>query len=129
MLVAQWGNTGAIKSLLQRHPHINIRDSLGATPLHHAIYEHHLEAARLLLQSRANPNVGDNYGYTPLMNVATIADVHIADEDVIGLANVLLEHRANINQRNKYHKTALTIAREQHNARLIPFLLQHGATE
>ncbi len=122
MLAAKRGDPKIIAALLLRHPHINIRDTSGATPLHHAIYGHQLAATRLLLQARANPNVWDNYGYTPLMNLATSPD-----GDVVDIAALLLQYHADINQRNKYHKTALTIAREQNNTRLIPFLIQHGA--
>ncbi len=129
MLTAKWGDADAMRHLLQRHPHINIRDSLGATPLHYTIYDYKFEAARLLLQSGANPNVWDNFGYTPLMNIAMFAHNVVPEKDVIAIENLLLLRHANVNQRNKYHKTALTIAREQHNDALIPLLLQHGATE
>ena len=129
MFVAKWGDADAMRQLLLRHPHINIRDSLGATPLHYAIYDYKFEAARLLLQSGANPNVWDNFGYTPLMNIAMSAQNVVPEKDVIAIENLLLLRHANVNQRNKYHKTALTIARERHNDALIPLLLQHGATE
>ena len=41
-------------------------DRFGATPLHSAVMNGHIEIARLLLQNGADVNAKDNDGYTPL---------------------------------------------------------------
>ncbi|XP_071533218.1 uncharacterized protein [Panulirus ornatus] len=49
---------------------LNSKNSLGHTPLHLAIFEHHLNLLRILLTSGADTNTEDQLGHTPLVSAA-----------------------------------------------------------
>jgi ankyrin repeat protein len=61
----------------------------------------------------------DGGGLTPL--------IYAAREDCIECARVLLEHRADVNQRSHYGWTPLLVATQNRHYRLAQYLLEHGA--
>lgn len=56
-----------VRAILDDHPElINMRDELGATPLHHAAFGGHRHVAQLLVQRGADINAPDSqFGATP----------------------------------------------------------------
>ncbi|MEX6224021.1 ankyrin repeat domain-containing protein [Providencia hangzhouensis] len=61
-LAAQNGQVMQSQILLKNGVTVNIRDSLGNTPLHDAVNSHALEVAELLLASGADWRVKNNQG-------------------------------------------------------------------
>ena len=61
MIMAKKGEVEATKLLLDNKAEVNIKDFIGLTALHQAIYKGHIEVARLLLKHGADPDKKDNY--------------------------------------------------------------------
>jgi ankyrin repeat protein len=61
------GALEVVKAVLHDHPEIiNLRDELGATPLHHAAFGGHCDVAQFLVQRGADINAIDSkFGATP----------------------------------------------------------------
>ena len=88
---------------------INATDSHGSSLLHLTTrYESSLgrEVAALLLERGADANLQDDRGRTPLHVAAEIADSR-GDEDLLWLAQLLIDGNANIHIRDKAGCTAL----------------------
>lgn len=120
-------------------------------PLHEAVRNGHLEAARLLLERGANPNLGNRYGNTPLHIACQYRRLHIidllheygVDPDIpnkSGYACIhllrdsrvlskLLDIEADPNARETHGgETALSFASSHNNIELITMLLDRGAS-
>lgn len=69
-----------VRQLIGEGWDINLIDDIGETPLHCAVGEKKIEAARILLDSGADPNLRDvvNNGYTPLDSVVNKCSVEMA---------------------------------------------------
>jgi ankyrin repeat protein len=71
-IAAQWGNTPLVKHIISiadialREALLNTGDQQGATPLHYAVDNHHIETAKELIVSKANVNISTNFWLTPL---------------------------------------------------------------
>lgn len=98
-------------------------DDYGLTVMHHAAFG---ESVPVLLKHGANPNVRTANGETPLHRTAADAGAEISDKV---LANLELMIKAGMDPlaARKDGSTALAIAHEQGNPKLIAFLEAHGA--
>ncbi|MDP0562333.1 MAG: ankyrin repeat domain-containing protein [Candidatus Endonucleobacter sp. (ex Gigantidas childressi)] len=63
------GHTACVKLLLAKKVMTNLKDNLGASPLHHAS-SGNVECLQMLIDDGANVNEKDNLGCTPLHNAA-----------------------------------------------------------
>jgi ankyrin repeat protein len=72
------GLTSSVERLLSiRNINVNVKSVHGATPLHYAASNGHIEIVRLLLQNGAEVNVRSINGYTPLHSAAFYGYVDI----------------------------------------------------
>ena len=107
---AYWGDTQAVRVLLDSGADHAAPDWFGRTPLHFARTE---EVARALLMSGANPSARDRYDSTPLHYARTA-----------GVASALIEFGADHSALDYYDRTPLHFARTEGIARV---LLKNGA--
>lgn len=76
---------------------IDVCDEFGRSLLALAIEDHSVSAVQYLLENGATPNIVDSDGWSPLYNAY--------DDSTI--TALLLEHGADVNQRNRFGRTAL----------------------
>lgn len=130
----------------------------GSTPLHSAAYSGHCEITKLLLENGALVNVLNKFGHTALHAALFYTDdrqradvlnsileygaigghhdkaldrmpTHIAVErGHVGVVNVLIEHGANLELKDKFGRTPLHVAVEWEHAAVVNILLQRAAS-
>jgi hypothetical protein len=93
-------------ALLKKGAEVNYQDENGISPLLAATYKNKIESVKYLLKNGANPNIKDAEGNTPLIAVAE-------DSAEAAMAFLLVENKADINEKNKRGFTALDYAREK----------------
>ncbi len=117
------------QTLLSEGADVHQKDARGWTPIHNAVYEDHLEMATLLLKYGADVNAktlcGPDYEgyrmdrYTPLI----VATPHGQLETI----QYLIEHGANVNDKEDLGNTALHYAASNGNLATAEYLIKHGA--
>ncbi len=120
MFAAVKGDALILQLLLDYHADVQIEATEGLTALFCASLNGRKEATKLLLNNKANPNASVK-GITPLM----IA-VERGEDDLV---TYLFEREADVNAQADDGRTALTIARERNNDKIIGQLLRYGANE
>ena len=129
--------------LIDHGADVNAPDKDGNTPLHHAATCNSPEAVRILLDHGAKVDAVDPGGNTPLLWVATFGCHRALDPDthsdftpnepdrVIQVMQILLDHGANINARNKNGWSVLKTASSQpdRERKIVSFLKSRGAVE
>jgi hypothetical protein len=153
---AENGFTSSVKRLLSiRNINVNVKDVSGATPLHEAARNGHIEISRLLLQNGAEVNVKSNDGnggQTPLHYAASQghvdilhllvengADLEAQDNNgwralhcaaIRGYLPIIQElisrYHVDINARDNDGTTALRRARMYGRTEIITFLQSNG---
>ncbi|OQE39856.1 hypothetical protein PENCOP_c006G07555 [Penicillium coprophilum] len=156
-LVAYGGLTPILSRYIISGDDLNARDSDGMTPLAYATQNGHLEAVKLLLQSRDTfPDVMNNHGGTPLLIAAFQGHTEIAQllmqyganphtkyddgcstlcgaaqSGSIQLMQLFLDKGVDINSRCSYDsiddQTALSHAFSNNSTEALQFLLSKGA--
>lgn len=107
------------KLLLSHGTNPNIPNLRGHTPLLIAVDKGHSGSIKLLLKRGANPNAQSySHKVTPLMIIATKPWPQVGPY----IAQLLLENGANASIRNSQGLTALDIAREHGNQKIIELL-------
>ncbi|GBP56700.1 Ankyrin repeat and SAM domain-containing protein 1A [Eumeta japonica] len=107
---------------LRRGAGVNVQDSNGYTPLHHACLRGHKEIARLLLAADASPCLVDSKGASPLHLAAWVGATDIV--------RMLLAHNtqpANVDLLTNDHETALLYAAQFGHVEVVALLLGYGA--
>lgn len=98
--------------------------------LEYAIYHSPLPFIRTLLEIGANPNPDDHAGFPPLIAALSCSRTQPgspARTDVLEILKVLLEFKADPNQRGINDYTALHMAVAERNQDAVQLLLQAGA--
>lgn len=98
--------------------------------LEYAIYHSPLPFIRTLLEIGANPNPEDHIGFPPLIAALSCSHPHpgpTARTDVPEIMKLLLEFKADPNQRGINDYTALHMAVGERNLAAVQLLLQSGA--
>src|SRR2546425_1561281 len=99
-------DVAGVRALLGAGVDANIRDALGATPLHDAVWNGYIEVARVLLEFRADVNARHTEaGSTPLHYAVIKNEREIAE--------LLLEHGADVRATYRSGETALHLAADR----------------
>jgi ankyrin repeat protein len=98
---------------------VNYRGYKGDAAIHIVTRQRQLDWVGFLLSKGANPNVGDANGDTPL-----IVASRIGFDDA---ARVLLRYKANVDAVNRRGETALIVAVQQRQPRMVELLMKSGA--
>ena len=117
-----------IAELLLKHgAEVDARSKAHLTPLHLASYVGKLEMVRLLLDHGADPeaNAEGRSGEKPLHQVSY--GKYRSEEDGVRVAQLLLEHGADVNTRRKDRQTPLHTASYSGSVEIVRLLLNHGA--
>lgn len=112
-------NINLVKVLLRRRYDINVRNSLGETPLFWALSIENTQAITLLLDRGADVNVKDRCGSTPLYIAAAKHDINVI--------RMLLERGADVNVVSLKKNTPLVNAVLHNDVSCVQFLLEMGA--
>jgi len=100
----------------------------GISPLGWTVYENQPEIAKLLLDAGCDVNSLDNEGSTPLQSCSSIRSDQLAEQDAIVLAELLIEHGANVMACDKHHNHApLAMAKIREKKKLAKILSANGA--
>ncbi|KAK6983588.1 ankyrin repeat domain-containing protein 50 [Biomphalaria glabrata] len=118
-LAAKTHNLAFSHLLLKHSADVDLKTYSGHTPLHNAIGNSHL--AELLLVYRANVNARDESGDTPLLLVSNYTC------GLEQIAKLLIDHGADLNIRNNAGMSALDLATEKFNTRLMCLLIDSKA--
>jgi len=117
-----WASSGgslrAAGLLISSGARIDIRDSMGLTPLHLARTK---DIAALLIDHGAEVDARSYYGRTPLHCATGSGNREVVE--------FLISRGADVNARNKKGETALKAARKFGKSELVSILLQNGAGE
>jgi len=98
---------------------VNYRGYKGDAGIHIVTRQRQLDWVGFLLSKGANPNVGDANGDTPLIIAS-----RIGFDDA---ARVLLRYKANVDAVNRRGETALIVAVQQRQPRMVELLMKSGA--
>lgn len=81
---------------------LNQADRNGYTPLHFAVQENNYSVVEALIQKKAVIDSIDKFGNTPLYKCVT-------ERASINIANALLEHGANVSQKNRFGYSPMVV--------------------
>jgi ankyrin repeat protein len=149
---AKFGDTEAIRTLLENNVDVNVKTKYGGSALPAAVYTGQEQAVRFLLESGADVNQTTSAGWTALMCAISSTrlsilelllsrqpDVNLKTEDglsalaiavrhnLVGVVKELLVRGADPMVTDAYGRTPLSIAKEKHNADIIRLLEDAGA--
>jgi ankyrin repeat protein len=117
IIAAYRGDEKMVREILAAGPDTDIRDALGATALHAAMYQSNLTVVKLLLDHGFDPNAQDTrHGHTPL-HIAVIANNTAA-------ARLLIQYQADRNIRNMDRHTPLEKARIEGKTEMVRVLVR-----
>ncbi|MBI3404881.1 MAG: ankyrin repeat domain-containing protein [Acidobacteria bacterium] len=124
LLMSSWSEPPNILRLLIRAgANVNAKNDDGdkGTPLHGAVWTHHLKNVEVLIEAGANVNARDKWGETPL---TTALNSKMDQGETVPL---LLKAGADVNAANQFGLTALMRATFAQPASVIELLIQRGA--
>ena len=114
------GDLEAVKSLIDNGADVNISDSMRRSPLHMAARSRSIPIIKSLMNSGADPNAA---------NFLNESAAHYAcyEENSVGLVQLLLDAKSDVNLRSKYGRTMLDIAAQFGHPELVRYLIKSGA--
>ncbi len=114
--------------LLERGADVNAPDEDNKTPLYLASYYGRVELVPVLLNAGANASAKDAQGQTPLhlLSQCPYRDPYYSQDDGVGVAQLLLEHGADVNAQDKYHATPSDLALYHGRTKIASLLLHCG---
>jgi len=112
-----------LELLLDYGADVNTADRFGWSLLHYTAYNDKANMTKMLLEKGANPNIVERTdGRTPLHYAAALPGQKT-------IAEILLAHGANMDTRDWYGKTPLSLAKEAGHTEIVELLKKHGAKE
>lgn len=114
------GDAAQAKTLIASGVDLNARMDGHATPLLTAVSISSPKMVEVLLAAGADTSLVYNKGYDLLMFAAMDGNLETA--------LLLIQHRVDLNRRSDAGRTALSIAMESKNARMVELLRSHGAS-
>jgi ankyrin repeat protein len=127
---AEEGNQEFVRSALDHGADINVKDSFGLTPLHHAAANGNEEMVGVLLEHSAAVDVEDNAGRRPLHYAAgasTTLTATSSEEPFLVIVGLLLDNGADINAQDSSGWTPLHYSTLKFKKDLIKLLIERGA--
>ena len=124
--VAQGHSDALARLLLERGADVNAPDDDNETPLHLASYFGTVEMVLVLLNAGADACVKDVQGQTPLHKVSQSPQDSLGDG--VGVAQLLLEHGADMNAQDNNNATPLDWASFTEKIEIASLLLYYGAS-
>ena len=115
IIAAYRGDVEMLKQILATNPDKDVRDALGATALHAAMYQSNIQVVKLLLENGFDPNARDtNNNYTPLHYAVTANN--------LDYARLLLQYGANKSAKGLDKLTPLDKARKEEKKEMASLL-------
>ena len=114
------------KLLLKAQANPNMLDDNVNTPLHHAAYDNHVWAIRLLKEANANANICNREGKTALWLVCDRTNEFNLDKS-LEIVDLLLQRRADPNIACKQGKPPLELCIDENRSKLVGRLIEAGA--
>lgn len=115
--------------LLERGADVNALDDDDQTPLHLATYFLRAKMVLVLLNAGANASAKNAQGQTPLHLMSKcLYEAHVAG-DVIDVAQLLLDHGADVNAQDKNHATPSDLASYHRRMKLASLLLHYRSSD
>ena len=114
------------KLLLEHGAELDMLDDDDRTPLHLASYFGKVEMALTLLNAGAYTNAMDAEGQTPLHLVVVSRFLDDSQGDRVGIAQLLLDHGADMNAKDHNRATSLDLASIHERTEIIALFLQYG---
>ncbi|WP_342226360.1 ankyrin repeat domain-containing protein [Rickettsia endosymbiont of Urophora cardui] len=127
-----------LENLIEHGANLNVVDSFGNTPLHHAAANNDVEMVELCINNNANIDARNHLGETPL-HIATNniryrggRTTRDIKTDVINsnidtktkkIISILVQHNANLSIQNNHDDTALHLAVKKHAIEVVELLL------
>ncbi|XP_046543311.1 uncharacterized protein LOC124253552 isoform X1 [Haliotis rubra] len=108
-----------VQLLIEGNAEINLKNNIGATPMHEAAKAGNSETVKYLLEAGAYPHSEDNNKASPLMSAC-----HSGSFDIV---EVLLNKKADLNKQDVHGYTALHLASNSGYKDIVRILLQRGA--
>lgn len=118
-------DTQRVKDILNTGVTANLIGEGGFTPLMIATYNGQYDAVMALLAKGANPNWGENAWGNALHY--TVYNPDNPSHDYDGIAELLIKHGANLNEKNALGQTPLFICVAQNKPQTLSVLLRHKA--
>jgi ankyrin repeat protein len=120
---AMGGFAEFMKTLVDAGADVAAADSAGDVPLHYAARRGQVDATKLLLSRGALSDVRNRGELTPLLAVASAPGGHRGiDENLISVAELLLDAGADVAARGPAGQDAVQMARDAEHDRLAAFL-------
>ena len=122
LLASSEGNVETGQCLLDHGANINARNNLGETPLFRAVFNEHVEFARMLLINKRMASINDlddNFGWTPLHLAVYTRNIQAV--------RLLLEHGADVNARSKTGNTPSEVGSLYGYQEIVELLSEFGA--
>ncbi len=151
---AQTGDLDKVREFIADGIDVNVKNSIGTTPLYLAVTGGHKEMVELLVVKGADVNARNNWGWTPLHSAAARGHRGIVELLLAGGANVnakrvagwtplhqaaagghvdvarlLIEHGADVNAAKRDGSTPLDLAVRRDDTGFIELLRRHSAKE
>jgi ankyrin repeat protein len=116
--------TDLIKDLIAKGANVNETNNNGETALMRAVRNSKVDNVKLLLESGADLNIATNIA----TNNGTTALMYVADNyHNSQILDLLINHKANLNSKNKYGMTALMMAAKTNYQEGVSKLIEAGA--
>ena len=113
------GYYGIVEFLVKEGACVKCSGRNGITVLHNAARINDLKSVKLLVENGADVNAEDLYGGTPLM--------YATESGYVDLVKFLVDCKdIDINQRDRYGRTALALCNSKENKEIIQCLIDHG---
>lgn len=123
IIAASAGHREVVAYLVERGANVQAVTANSQSALHFACGKGHLEVVKLLVEGAGAPlNTRDRFGYTPFIR-AVLAN----REAVVEYLLTSEKHRIDLDGKDKLGNSALHIACEEENLRMVQLLLEAGA--